>query len=65
MPYVTDGELTTGSKIDPANPPRHCGTALNVHKTPYGHWLVCHNDDYEIHTDQAGVLTEPPYITND
>lgn len=60
--YDYDSELQTGSRIDPENPPEHCGYAMNVSEAPYGYMLVCLDDDCEMHTDKDGLLTEPPFI---
>lgn len=59
-----DSDLHTGSQIDPKNPPAHCGFPMNVSEEYGGYRLDCRDWDYEIHTDEDGVLAEPPYITN-
>lgn len=62
--YDYDSPLTTGSKIDVAAPPEHCGAPMSVRKERNGDYnLTCINDDQEIYTDKDGVLTEPPYLT--
>lgn len=58
-----DADLWTGDKIDLNDPPKHCGAAMNVQPENDGYRLDCMDDDYEIHTDADGVLTEPPHIT--
>lgn len=58
-----DSDLRTGDTIDLQSPPRHCGFLMNVFEAHGGYLLACRDDDYEIHTDEAGVLTEPPHIT--
>jgi hypothetical protein len=58
-----DGSLWRGDKIDLRNPPKHCNSAMRIDRDRGGFRLVCHTDDYVIHTDDQGVLTEPPYIT--
>ena len=57
-----DSDLSTGSKIDLTTPPRHCGFPMQVSEEHGGHRVECRNFDYEIHTDQNGVLTEPPHF---
>ncbi|MFF4403629.1 hypothetical protein [Streptomyces sp. NPDC001404] len=58
------GELWTGDKVDLAKPPCHCGVPMRVRQEYGGGFrLDCLNDDYEMHTDMYGVLSEPPYMT--
>lgn len=58
-----DSDLRTGSRIDFADPPQHCGHPMEATEEHGGYQLTCVEDDYEIHTDERGVLTEPPHIT--
>ncbi|MER6488787.1 hypothetical protein ABT264_35225 [Streptomyces virginiae] len=58
-----DSDLWTGSQIDIDSPPSHCGAPLRRYEEGDGFGFECLEDDYEIHTDSAGVLTEPPFIT--
>lgn len=60
-----DGDLWTGAKVDLQNPPRHCSASMRVSEEPDGFRLDCHEDDYEIHVDGDGVLTEPPYTLDE
>jgi hypothetical protein len=59
-----DGDLWTGDRIDPDQPPSHCGYPLTRYDEGDGYGFECHGEDYQLHTDSAGVLTEPPHITD-
>lgn len=67
MPFIPTpdftGDLWTGDRIDIDNPPTHCGHPLVRYEEGDGYGFECSDEDYEIHTDSAGVLTEPPHIT--
>ncbi|MCA2227387.1 hypothetical protein [Nonomuraea aurantiaca] len=58
-----DSDLHTGSQIDLANPPQHCTFPMQVSAEHGGYRVECVEFDYEIHTSEDGVLTEPPHTT--
>lgn len=62
LPTIDYGsDLSKGDKIDLQNAPQHCGSPMDVWHERDGVLVVCHNEDYQFHTDLNGVLVEPPF----
>jgi hypothetical protein len=59
--HITD--ITTDDRLGPDNPPICCGLTMKF--GPYGAycgvWTCWKYDDTQIHVDQYGRVTEPPF----